>query len=104
MAGKLETKYGLPEEVKFCTRCVMSNQRPSSAVEFKHTINSKKVTLNIGKDGVCDACRQAEEKENIDWVKRESEFIRLLDKYRRNDGYYDCIVPGSGGINMGCIH
>ena len=23
--------------------------------------------------------------------------LRLLDKYRRNDGYYDCIVPGSGG-------
>jgi N-acetyl sugar amidotransferase len=23
--------------------------------------------------------------------------LRLLEKYRRNDGYYDCIVPGSGG-------
>lgn len=23
--------------------------------------------------------------------------LRLLDKYRRNDGYYDCLVPGSGG-------
>jgi N-acetyl sugar amidotransferase len=93
----LEAKYGLPEKVVFCKRCVMSNQRPASAVEFKHTINSKKVTLNIGKDGVCDACRQAEEKEYIDWKKREDELIRLLDKYRRNDGYYDCIVPGSGG-------
>jgi N-acetyl sugar amidotransferase len=97
MEGKLETKYGLPEKVVFCKRCVMSNQRPASAVEFKHTINSKKVTLNIGEDGVCDACRQAEEKEYIDWGKREEELLRLLDKYRRNDGYYDCIVPGSGG-------
>jgi N-acetyl sugar amidotransferase len=97
MAGKLETKYGLPEEVKFCNRCVMSNQRPASAVEFKHTINSKKTTLNIGQDGVCDACRQAEAKDNIDWGKREAELLQLLDKYRRNDGYYDCIVPGSGG-------
>lgn len=97
MEENLEAKYGLPEEVIFCKRCVMSNQRPSSAVEFMHTINSKKVTLNIGKDGVCDACRQAEEKENIDWEKREDELIRLLDKHRRNDGYYDCIVPGSGG-------
>jgi N-acetyl sugar amidotransferase len=75
----------------------MSNQRPASAVEFKHTINSKKVTLNIAEDGVCDACRQAEKKEKIDWKKREEELIRLLEKYRRNDGYYDCIVPGSGG-------
>jgi N-acetyl sugar amidotransferase len=97
MKTKLETKYGLPEEVKFCSRCVMSNQRPSSAVEFKHTISSKKITLNIGNDGVCDACKQAEEKENIDWKKREDELNRLLDKHRRNDGYYDCIVPGSGG-------
>jgi len=97
MEENLEAKYGLPEKVIFCKRCVMSNQRPSSAVEFMHTINSKKVTLNIGGDGVCDACRQAEEKENIDWKKREDELIQLLDKYRRNDGYYDCIVPGSGG-------
>jgi N-acetyl sugar amidotransferase len=97
MEEKLEAKYGLPEKVEFCKRCVMSNQRPASAVEFKHTINSKKVTLNIGEDGVCDACRQAQEKENIDWGKREDELIRLLDKHRRNDGNYDCIVPGSGG-------
>jgi N-acetyl sugar amidotransferase len=97
MEDKLEAKYGLPEKVVFCKRCVMSNQRPASAVEFKHTINSKKVTLNIGEDGVCDACKQAEEKEYIDWGQRENELIRLLDKYRRNDGYYDCIVPGSGG-------
>jgi N-acetyl sugar amidotransferase len=97
MEEKLKAKYGLPEKVVFCKRCVMSNQRPASAVEFKHTINSKKVTLNIGEDGVCDACRQAEKKEKIDWEKREEELLRLLEKYRRNDGYYDCIVPGSGG-------
>ena len=94
---KYETKYGLPEEVKFCKRCVMSNQRPASAIEFKHNIHSKKVTMNIDEEGVCDACKHAEEKEKIDWLKREDELLKLLDKYRRNDGYYDCIVPGSGG-------
>jgi N-acetyl sugar amidotransferase len=94
---KLETKYGLPSEVIFCKRCVMSNQRPASALEFKHTINSKKVTLNIDSEGVCDACRHAEEKEKIDWKIREDELLKLLDKHRRNDGGYDCIVPGSGG-------
>jgi N-acetyl sugar amidotransferase len=97
MKEKLEAKYGLPEKVAFCKRCVMSNQRPASAVEFKHNIDSKKVTLNIGKDGICDACRQTEEKEKIDWGKREEELLRLLDKHRRHDGHYDCIVPGSGG-------
>jgi N-acetyl sugar amidotransferase len=97
MDEKLEAKYGLPEKVVFCKRCVMSNQRPASAVEFKHTIDSKKVTLNIGEDGVCDACKHADTKEKIDWKQREKELLQLLDKYRRHDGNYDCIVPGSGG-------
>lgn len=95
--NNLEAYYGLPQEVKFCKRCVMSNQRPASTVEFKHTKDSKKVTLNFDEEGICDACRQAEVKENINWEKREKELIELLDKYRKNDGSYDCMVPGSGG-------
>lgn len=97
MNSKLETYYGLPAEVKFCKRCVMSNQRPTSAVEFKHTKESKKTTLHFDEEGVCDACRNADTKEQIDWKVRENELLKLLDKYRKNDGSYDCIVPGSGG-------
>jgi N-acetyl sugar amidotransferase len=93
----LETYYGLPKDVVFCKKCVMSNQRPTSATEFKHNINSKKQTLNLDNEGVCDACRTNEEKEKINWQKREEELLKLLDKHRRNDGYYDCLVPGSGG-------
>ena len=33
----------------------------------------------------------------VGWDLREAELIRLLDRYRRDDGYYDCVVPGSGG-------
>ena len=97
MNQKLETYFGLPAEVKFCKRCVMSNQRPASTVEFKYTIESKKVTMNIDSEGICDACRHAEQKERIDWEKREKELLELLDKYRSKDGSYDCLVPGSGG-------
>jgi N-acetyl sugar amidotransferase len=75
----------------------MSNQRPTSSIEFKHTKDSKKATMNFDKDGVCDACRVAEEKEKINWGMREEELIKLLDKHRRSDGSYDCLVPGSGG-------
>ena len=67
--------YGLPKEVKFCNQCVMSNQRPTSAVEFKHTKESKKTTMNFDEEGVCDACRTAEIKENIDWDSREKELL-----------------------------
>jgi len=62
---QLEAKYGLPAEVEFCTRCVISNQRPNSAVEFQHTAKSKKATINLDDEGVCDACRMAEQKKAI---------------------------------------
>lgn len=97
MKKKLETKYGLPQKVIFCKKCVMSNQRPISEIEFKHNIETKKRTLQFDMQGVCDACRYARAKEKIDWKKREEELIELLDKYRKSDGSYDCVVPGSGG-------
>ena len=92
-----EAYYGLPEKVVFCKRCVMSNQRPSSTQETKHSRTQKHSTMSINEDGICDACQFAEQKESIDWEQREEELLRLLDKHRRDDGYYDCIVPGSGG-------
>lgn len=97
MKKKLETKYGLPQKVIFCKKCVMSNQRPISEIEFKHNIETKKRTLQFDTKGVCDACRYAQAKEKIDWKKRKGELIELLDKYRKSDGSYDCVVPGSGG-------
>ena len=96
----LEAYYGLPGEVIYCNKCVISNQRPASAVEFKHTRDSKKISISIDEEGICDACRNAEQKENINWEERESELLKLLDKYRRSDGHYDCLVPGSGGKDI----
>jgi N-acetyl sugar amidotransferase len=96
--NELVAKYGLPTDVKFCTRCVISNQRPSSAIEFKHTAESKKATINLDEEGVCDACLTAElKKATINWDERERELIELCDRYRKDDGSYDCLVPGSGG-------
>jgi N-acetyl sugar amidotransferase len=92
-----KTMYGLPSDVKFCKKCLMSNQRPVSATEFKHNINSKKKTIAFDEEGVCDACRANEKKNQIDWEKREEELLKLLDKHRSKDGSYDCLVPGSGG-------
>ncbi|MDB2324445.1 N-acetyl sugar amidotransferase [Alphaproteobacteria bacterium] len=90
--------YGLPEEVHFCKSCVMSNQRPSSAVEFKNNINIKKQTISFGDNGVCDACTYAEKKRSeVDWEKRENELKQMLDKYRSRNSSYDVLVPGSGG-------
>ena len=90
--------YGLPQEVLYCKKCVISNQRPNSAVEYKHTKESKKATIYFDENGICDACNFALKKNNvIDWADREKQLRELCDKYRKNDGSYDCIVPGSGG-------
>ena len=90
--------YGLPEKVEFCVRCVMSNQRPSSAIEFKNNINVKKQPISFDKNGVCDACKYAEKKHTeVDWKEREAELVQLLEKYRSRNGSYDVLVPGSGG-------
>lgn len=93
----LERKYGLPGEITFCKSCVISNQRPNSAVEFKHTKDSTKATIHLDEDGICDACRVTSQKVNIDWEERDRELRDLCDRHRKTDGSYDCIVPGSGG-------
>ena len=94
---KLFGKYGLPLEVKFCKKCTMNNQRPASTVEFMQKEGEKKRTLVIGSDGVCDACKYAEQKKSINWINREKELIELCNRFRRSDGGYDVVVPGSGG-------
>ena len=90
--------YGLPSKVEFCKKCVISNQRPNSAVEYVHTQESKKATIFFDENGVCDACNYAEKKKSeIDWQEREKQLEELCDRHRKTDGSYDCIVPGSGG-------
>ncbi len=93
-----EAFFGLPNKVKFCKSCVISNQRPSSAVEYKKTKEANQETIGFGDEGICDACRYHKTKDqDIDWDQREESLIELCNKHRRNDGGYDVIIPGSGG-------
>jgi N-acetyl sugar amidotransferase len=78
----ISTLYGVSEEVKFCKRCVISNQRPR---------------IVFDENGVCNACHYAAYKKTIVWKDREKELRDLCDQYRRNDGRFDCVVPSSGG-------
>ena len=51
----------LPQEVKFCKKCVVSNQRPR---------------IHFDEEGVCGACAYAEIKEQqTNWEEREKELI-----------------------------
>ena len=68
--------------MKRCTKCYMPDTRPGSI---------------FNEDGVCKACINYEERKTVNWAERKKELKKLCDKYRRDDGYYDCIVPVSGG-------
>ena len=62
---------GLPENVKFCKSCVISNQRPSSVIEFKNTENEQKPTIDFNENGLCSACEYQNLKaKEIDWEKK----------------------------------
>jgi len=75
--------------VVYCKRCVVSNQRPR---------------LLFNEEGVCAACLYSEYKNKIiDWDKREKKLEELCDKFRKDDGTWDVIVPGSGGKDSGYV-
>ena len=63
----VQTLYGLPEEVSFCKKCTISNQRPR---------------ITFDEHGVCSACRFAEfKRESIDWDGREKELADVLKSF-----------------------
>lgn len=97
MTNHLTALYGLPLDVEYCTRCVVSNQRPNSSFEYAHGKDSKKTTIAIV-DGVCDACKFSELKAmTIDWRARDQELRELSKRVQSHPGRYNCLVPGSGG-------
>ena len=71
-------KYGLPKNIKFCKKCVMTNQMPKSEIEHKHNISSKKESLDFYDDGICAACHTTftQKKIEIDCFKLNT----ILDK------------------------
>ena len=74
--------------VRFCRKCVISDQRPR---------------ITFDSEGVCSACRFAEQKAKTDWDARERELSILCDKYRARNSDYDVIVPCSGGKDGGFV-
>ena len=74
----------LVPNVRFCRTCVY----PTSSA----------APLALDDNGICSGCRVANQRDGVDWGRREKMFRRLLDEYRSPDGSnYDCIIPVSGG-------
>ncbi|EKD26234.1 MAG: hypothetical protein ACD_79C01302G0015 [uncultured bacterium] len=81
--------YNLPEEIKFCKKCTISNQRPRITFDGK---------------GICSACNFAEfKKEKINWIDREEELKELCKRFKRKDGGFEVIVPSSGGKDSSTV-
>lgn len=95
--GPLEVKYGLPPVVRYCRKCVLSNQRAAPTAVTQDQPGAVKPVVTFHADGICDACKVIESRQEIDWEERDGELRALLDRYRSRNRSYDCLVPGSGG-------
>ena len=70
------------KKIFWCTNCISMSTRPRISFDEK---------------GLCNACQWSNKKKKIDWDQRKQKLLEFLDKYRKNDGSYDCLVPVSGG-------
>ncbi|CAI3205701.1 N-acetyl sugar amidotransferase [Clostridium neonatale] len=69
--------------IKYCKKCVMPNTKPN---------------LRFDEEGVCNACRNFENRKEINWEERKKSLEKILNRYRSKDGSnWDCIIPVSGG-------
>ncbi len=78
-------------DIIFCKKCLTPNSRPR---------------IVFDKNNICNACINAIEKKRISWKKREQEFLKIIDKIKKDKNKnqsYDCIVPWSGGKDSSSI-
>ncbi|MDA9975458.1 N-acetyl sugar amidotransferase [Alphaproteobacteria bacterium] len=69
--------------IKYCTRCLYPETKPD---------------LWFDDAGVCNACLNYDNRDDVDWVAREQSFLELIARFKITDGSnYDCIIPSSGG-------
>ena len=69
--------------IKYCKRCCLPSTKPH---------------LSFDEEGICNACRNYENRKSVDWDERKAELMEILDRYRSKDhSNWDCIIPVSGG-------
>ncbi|WP_317367060.1 N-acetyl sugar amidotransferase [uncultured Tyzzerella sp.] len=72
------------KNIKYCKKCVMPNTRPG---------------ISFNSEGICSACVNYDNRDNIDYDERFKELEKLCDKYRGMNGKngFDCAIAVSGG-------
>ena len=66
----------------WCKSCILPSTRPNLIIE---------------KNGNCSACNNHRTKKNVNWKKRKNEFEILVNKIKKKNLRYDCVIPVSGG-------
>ena len=57
-----------------------------------------KPDLSFDEEGICNACKNFENRPKINLEERKTELLDIIEKYRSKDSSnWDCIVPVSGG-------
>ena len=70
------------KSLSWCSNCLTMSTRPRITFDAR---------------GWCNACVWTEKKKSLNWEARQVELLHLLDRHRRSDGEFDCLVPLSGG-------
>ncbi len=71
------------KKIRYCKKCLFPDTKPG---------------LEFDEFGVCSACNNYANRDNVNWDDRKVELKKILDKYRIEDGSnWDCIIPVSGG-------
>ena len=69
--------------MKICNRCIQPDTRPE---------------IYFNQEGICGACLWEDEKNKINWAKREKELIEISNWAKSNSkGSHDCVIGVSGG-------
>jgi len=69
--------------MKICKKCIQPDSRPG---------------IYFDENGICGACLWEEEKNKIDWKKREKELQEIVEWAKKSSGKnYDCAIGVSGG-------
>ncbi len=79
-----KNKNNLPLETKYCVKCNLSNQRPTSMNEYFHKHDSLHTTVEFDEKCICAGCNFVEKEfdNTIDWDEREKELIEICNKHR----------------------
>ena len=55
---KLNSMYGMPIEVKYCVKCNVTNQTPTTTNEYKHDKNTKQIPIEFDENNFWNQSNQ----------------------------------------------